>query len=109
MHDYRFGACVSGRWGALWTTALRNSRCGQGAFSTRTRNKHGKSQASPDAQQGDPVEQGLVMADVLEARGVAAAVTQRKAAVLVCEHALDLTDAGQLLDMLGLRPPLTVA
>jgi hypothetical protein len=55
------------------------------------------------------VEQGLVMADVLEARGVAAAVTQRKAAVLVCEHALDLADAGQLLDMLGLRPPLTMA
>ena len=48
------------------------------------------------------------MADVLEARGVAAAVTQRKAAVLVCEHAIDLADAGQLLDMLGLRPPLTV-
>ena len=50
------------------------------------------------------MEQGLVMADVLEARGLAAAVTQRKAAVLVCEHALDLADAGQLLDMLGLRP-----
>ena len=47
------------------------------------------------------MEQGLVMAEVLEARGVAAAVTQRKAAVLVCEHALDLTDAGQLLDMLA--------
>jgi hypothetical protein len=49
------------------------------------------------------------MADVLEARGVAAAATQRKAAVVVCEHAVDLTDAGQLLDMLGLRPPLAVA
>jgi hypothetical protein len=59
--------------------------------------------------EGEPVEQGLVMADVLEARGVAAAATQRKAAVVVCEHAIDLTDAGQLLDMLGLRPPLAVA
>jgi hypothetical protein len=49
------------------------------------------------------------MADVLAARGVAAAATQRKAAVVVCEHSTDLSDAGQLLDMLGLRPPLVAA
>src|SRR5438034_11639099 len=82
---------------------FKNSLRGRAPFSTR------KSHQAPTHAQGDPVEQGLVMADVLEARGVAAAVTQRKAAVLVCEHALDLADAGQLLDMLGLRPPLTMA
>jgi hypothetical protein len=49
------------------------------------------------------------MADVLVAREAAAAITQRRAAIVVCEHARDVSDAGQLLDMLGLRPPLVVA
>lgn len=52
------------------------------------------------------MEQALLMADVLVAREAAAAVTQRRAAIVVCEHALDLADAGRLLDMLGLREPL---